>query len=72
MRKKEEKKVISVNLFKKRKEESLFSNEWAIKVTAQISRRRNKNTEIKSYILAHAGLEPATFALLARRSNQLS
>ena len=23
-------------------------------------------------ILAHAGLEPATFALLARRSNQLS
>ena len=27
--------------------------------------RQNKN-------LAHAGLEPATFALLARRSNQLS
>jgi hypothetical protein len=26
----------------------------------------------KKYILAHAGLEPATFALLARRSNQLS
>jgi hypothetical protein len=26
----------------------------------------------KKYIMAHAGLEPATFALLARRSNQLS
>ena len=27
---------------------------------------------IKKLIMAHAGLEPATFALLARRSNQLS
>ena len=42
MRKKEEKKVISVNLFKKRKEESLFSNEWAIKVTMLRFRLRPK------------------------------
>jgi hypothetical protein len=27
---------------------------------------------VKKFNLAHAGLEPATFALLARRSNQLS
>ena len=42
MRKKEEKKVISVNLFKKRKEESLFRDEWAIKVTMLRFRLRPK------------------------------
>jgi hypothetical protein len=30
------------------------------------------NKKIASKFMAHAGLEPATFALLARRSNQLS
>ena len=38
---------------------------------------QKKNPEMKTewaknIDLAHAGLEPATFALLARRSNQLS
>ena len=31
-----------------------------------------KHRYAKSCLMAHAGLEPATFALLARRSNQLS
>ena len=31
-----------------------------------------KKYSVIKLILAHAGLEPATFALLARRSNQLS
>ena len=31
-----------------------------------------KYKKIKQNLLAHAGFEPATFALLARRSNQLS
>ena len=40
-------------------------------------KKTQKNPEMKTewaknIDLAHAGLEPATFALLARRSNQLS
>ena len=36
--------------------------------------KKPKNGKLldKSLLMAHAGFEPATFALLARRSNQLS
>ena len=38
----------------------------------KLDRKKKQNRKKIKNNLAHAGLEPATFALLARRSNQLS